>query len=98
MTVRYGLLVHLQAKEGREKDLAAFLEAGRALVMAEEGTVTWYAFSAGGPAYGIFDSFETEDARQAHLDGEVPVALAAVAADLLAAAPDIQPVDIVAVK
>lgn len=47
---------------------------------------------------GIFCTFETEAARQDHLNGEIPVALGAVAADLLAETPDIRPVDIVAAK
>ena len=50
------------------------------------------------PTYGIFDSFETEDARQAHLSGEIPTALGQVAGELLAKDPDIRTVDIIAVK
>jgi hypothetical protein len=46
----------------------------------------------------IFDTFETEEARQAHIAGEIPKALAQVAADLLAAEPDINPIDVIAVK
>ena len=98
MTVRYALLVQLEARSGREDDLAAFLARGRELALREEGTVSWYAFSTGPSSFGIFDTFETEAARQAHLDGEIPVALAAVTPDLLAAEPDIRPVDLVAVK
>ena len=48
--------------------------------------------------FGIFYSFETEEARQAHLNGEIPPALAQVAPDLLAKDPDIRPVDLIAVK
>jgi len=60
--------------------------------------VTWYAFKLSETSYGIFDTFETEDARQAHLNGEIPAALGQVAEDLLAAAPEIRPVDLIAVK
>ncbi|MDT4924729.1 MAG: hypothetical protein QOG01_2442 [Pseudonocardiales bacterium] len=98
MTVRLGILALLDAKPGRGDDLAAFLEAGRALAVAEEGTVTWYAFKISDTSYGIFDTFDTDDARNAHLAGQIPQALGQVAPDLLAAAPDIRPVDIVAVK
>ena len=76
----------------------AFLEAGRALAVAEPGTVTWYAFKISDTEYGIFDSFETKEARQAHLDGEIPTALGQVAPDLLAKDPDIRTVDVIAVK
>ncbi|MFI5593595.1 putative quinol monooxygenase [Amycolatopsis sp. NPDC051758] len=97
MTVDRGLLATLKAKSGKGDELAAFLEQGRALAAAETGTVTWYAFKIDDTTYGIFDTFETEEARQAHLDGQIPVALGQVAADLLAADPDIRPVDVIAV-
>jgi quinol monooxygenase YgiN len=98
MTVRLGILALLEAKPGKGDELAAFLEAGRALALAEEGTVTWYAFKISDTSYGIFDTFETEDARDAHLAGQIPKALGQVAPDLLAEAPDIRMVDLVAVK
>ena len=98
MTVRLGLLALLEAKPGKGDDLAAFLQAGRELAVAEEGTVTWYAFKISDTSYGIFDTFETEDARDAHLGGQIPQALGQVARDLLAADPDIRKIDLVAVK
>jgi quinol monooxygenase YgiN len=98
MTVKFGLLALLEAKPDKGTELGAFLEAGRALAEAETGTVTWYAFKISDTEYGIFDSFETEGARQAHLDGEIPTALGQVAADLLAKGPNIRTVDVIAVK
>jgi quinol monooxygenase YgiN len=98
MTVKLGLLAQLEAKPGKGDDLGTFLESGRALALAEEGTVTWYAFKLDDTHYGIFDTFETEDARQAHINGEIPKALTQVAEDLLASEPDIRPVDVIAVK
>jgi quinol monooxygenase YgiN len=98
MTVKLGLLALLEAKPGKGAELGAFLEAGRVLAAAEPGTVTWYAFRISDTEYGIFDSFETEDARQAHLGGEIPTALGQVASDLLAKDPDIRTVDVIAVK
>ncbi|HEY2479819.1 MAG TPA: antibiotic biosynthesis monooxygenase [Solirubrobacterales bacterium] len=98
MTLTVGLLVQLEAKTGKGEDLGEFLEAGRRLALAEEGTVTWYAFKIDETHYGIFDTFETEDARTAHLEGEIPVELGKVAGDLLASAPDIRQVEILAVK
>ena len=97
MTVDRGLLALLEAKPGKGGELAAFLEQGRALAVEEEGTVTWYAFKLSDTTYGIFDTFEGEDARQAHLDGQIPVALGQVAGDLLAKDPDIRTLDILAV-
>jgi quinol monooxygenase YgiN len=98
MTVQLGILALLEAKPGKGDELAAFLEAGRALALAEEGTVTWYAFKISDTSYGIFDTFETEDARDAHLAGQIPQALGQVAPDLLADEPNIRMVGLVAVK
>ena len=98
MTLRFGLLAVLEARPGKAAELGAFLESGRAIAAAEQGTVTWYAFKIDATTFGIFDSFETEDARHAHLGGEIPRALAQVGPDLLARDPDIKTVDIIAVK
>jgi hypothetical protein len=98
MTVKLGLLALLDAKPGKGAELGAFLEGGQVLAAAEMGTVTWYAFKLSDTSYGIFDSFETEDGRQAHLNGEIPTALGQVAADLLAKEPDIRMVDVIAHK
>jgi quinol monooxygenase YgiN len=98
MTVTLGVLALLEAKPGKGPDLAAFLERGREIALAEEGTVTWYAFKLGDTSYGILDTFETEEARDAHLGGEIPRALGQVGPDLLAEEPDIRMLDIVAVK
>jgi quinol monooxygenase YgiN len=98
MAVTFGVLALLEAKAEKGADLAAFLESGRAIAAAEEGTVTWYAFKLEDSTYGIFDTFESEDARNAHLGGEIPRALAQVAPDLLAKDPEIHLVDVLAVK
>ena len=98
MTVKLGLLALLEAKPAKGDELGAFLQAGRELADAEDGTVTWYAFKITDTTYGIFDTFETEEARQAHLNGAIPEALGKVAADLLALDPDIRPLDVLAVK
>lgn len=98
MTVDRGLLALLEAKPGKGDELAEFLMQGRELAAAETGTVTWYAFRLSDTTYGIFDTFEGEDGRRAHLDGQIPAALGQVASDLLAADPDIRTTDIIAVK
>ncbi len=98
MTVDRGLLVRLEAKPGKGDELADFLKNGRELAVAESGTVTWYAFKLSDTTYGVFDTFEGEDGRQAHLSGQITAALGQVGPDLLAGDPDIQSIDIVAVK
>jgi quinol monooxygenase YgiN len=98
MSVKLGLLALLDAKPGKGAELGVFLEEGRALAAAEVGTVTWYAFKLSDTQYGIFDSFESEEGRQTHLNGEIPTALGQVAPDLLAREPDIRLLDVIAQK
>lgn len=98
MTVDRGLLALLEAKPGKGEELAAFLKQGRELAAAEGGTVTWYAFKLSDTTYGIFDTFEDEYGRHAHLNGQIPAALGTVGPELLASAPDIRGIDILAVK
>jgi hypothetical protein len=43
MSERLALLARLEAKLGKGDELARFLEAGRALVEAQAGTVSWHA-------------------------------------------------------
>ncbi|HEX4432122.1 MAG TPA: antibiotic biosynthesis monooxygenase [Frankiaceae bacterium] len=98
MSIDRGLLALLEAKPGKGDELAEFLRQGRELALAEEGTVTWYAFRISDTTYGIFDTFENEADRQAHVNGQIPVALGQVAPDLLASSPSIRPIDVIAVK
>jgi len=98
MSPTLGVLALLEAKPGKGEDLGKFLEGGRDLAAAEPGTVTWYAFKINDTQYGIFDTFDDDAGRQAHLDGQIPTALSQVAEALLATAPDIRIVDVVAVK
>jgi quinol monooxygenase YgiN len=98
MSSTFGVLALLEAKPGKGQDLAKFLEAGRDLAAAEPGTVTWYAFKISDNQYGIFDTFDDDTGRQAHLNGQIPAALGQFADELLARAPDIRTVDVLAVK
>ena len=98
MNTKLGILALLEARPGKSEELAAFLEQGRELALAEEGTVTWYAFMVDETTYGIFDSFASEAGRQAHLEGEIPRALAQLGGELLAKEPDIRLVELIAVK
>ena len=98
MSPRFGVLALLEAKPGKGEDLRKFLEGGRDLAAAEPGTVTWYAFKITDTRYGIFDTFDDDAGRQAHLGGQIPAALSQVADELLATAPDIRTIDVLAVK
>lgn len=96
--VKVGLLVRLEAKPGKEKELEDFLRGGLPIVEDEPATIRWYAIRIGSSTFGIFDAFPDEEGRQAHLSGKVAEALLAKAPDLLASSPVIEKVDVLAVK
>jgi quinol monooxygenase YgiN len=92
------LWVRLEAKPGKEKAVEEFLRGGLSIVEGEPDTITWYAIKMGPSTYGIFDTFQDEKGRQAHLSGEVAKALMQKADELLAKPPDIQKIDVLAAK
>ena len=96
--VKKGIFVRLVAKAGKEAAVEAFLNSGLALVNDEPLTVTWYAVKFSENTFGIFDTFEGEEGRDAHLNGKVAEALMANAAELLAEMPNIEKIDILASK
>jgi quinol monooxygenase YgiN len=95
--VKVGLYVRLHAAPGREGDVAGLLEQARELVEAEPGTTVWYALQFEDSTFGIFDAFEDESGREAHLNGAVAQALGDHA-DLFAESPSIEQVDVLASK
>lgn len=95
---KLGLLVTLQAKPGKEAEVEAFLRSAGPLVASESGTTHWFAFRLSPGTFGIFDTFPDESARAAHVGGEVAKALFARAGELLATAPEIQRIDLLAEK
>ncbi|GJM34547.1 MAG: hypothetical protein DHS20C18_35480 [Saprospiraceae bacterium] len=94
-----GLLVLLTAKPGKEADVKQFLSGALELVNGEPLTESWYAFQIDDRTFGIFDTFNTEKGRQAHLSGKVAEALLTNAVELLDnfnADTDIQAIDLLA--
>jgi quinol monooxygenase YgiN len=88
----------MEAKPGKEQEVEDFLTSAKALVEKEPGTTTWYALKIGPSRYGIFDTFADEEARNAHLTGEVAKALFARAEELFTRAPEIDKPEILAAK
>jgi quinol monooxygenase YgiN len=95
---KLGLFVTLEAKAGQEEQLAAFLRSALTLVEAEPRTANWFAIQLAPTKFGIFDTFSDEDGREAHLSGEVARALMGRASDLLARAPSIEKLEVLAEK
>ena len=95
---KLAILVQLEAKPGKEREVEQFLKSALPLVQAETGTSTWYALKMGPSKFGIFDTFADEKGRNAHLGGEVAKALFAKAEDLFAKPPAIEQPEILASK
>ena len=95
---RFALLALLEAKPGKEKELEEFLKSAQPLAVKETATTTWYAVKLGPAKFGIFDTFKDEAGRSAHLSGEIAKALFAKADELLAKPPQVEQLEILALK
>ncbi len=95
---KLALYVRMKAKPGKEADVEAFLKQGETMAQAEQGTVDWFAIKEDDGAYSIFDTFETEAARDAHLNGEIAKALMAKASELFSEPPQIHKISVLAEK
>ncbi|MES2222777.1 MAG: antibiotic biosynthesis monooxygenase [Acidobacteriota bacterium] len=96
---KLGLYASLEAKPGKEVEVDKFLRSALPLVNAEAGTVSWFAVRQPGTrTFGIFDTFQDESGRQAHLSGKVAEALFAKAPELFSRSPEVQKLEILASK
>jgi len=95
---KLALFVRLEAKKGKENDVAKFLEKGLELANQEATTPVWFALRIGPATFAVFDAFADEPGRQAHLNGPIAKALMANAPDLLATPPAIEPIDVLGAK
>ncbi|MFF3757755.1 putative quinol monooxygenase [Streptomyces sp. NPDC002185] len=93
-----GLLARIEAKPEHAAQVQELLENALELARGETQTVTWYSFKLGPTTFGVFDTFDDEAGRQAHLNGPIAAALMDIAPTILAGAPDIQHVDVLAAK
>jgi quinol monooxygenase YgiN len=95
---RFALYVPLEAKPGKEKEVAEFLKSALPMANAEPGTVNWFAIQEGPSSFAIFDTFDDEAGREAHLNGKIAAELMAKAGELLAKPPAIHRLGIMADK
>ena len=96
--LKHSLFVRLEAKAGKENDVAAFLTQGLQMANQETTTPLWFALRLGPTTFAIFDAFTDEAGRQAHLTGPIAAALMANAPTLLASPPTIERLDVLGVK
>src|SRR6266404_5036985 len=92
------LFARLEAKAGKEKDVAKFLETGLALANQEATTPIWFALRLGPATFGVFDAFTDESGRQAHLNGPIAKALMAQAPELFSKPPLIEQIEVLGAK
>ena len=90
------LFVKLEAKPGKENEVAKFLRAGQGLVQQEPATIAWFGIRFGPTTFAIFDAFLDDAGRDAHLSGKVAKALMQRAPELLAEPPTIEKADVLA--
>jgi quinol monooxygenase YgiN len=95
---KLSLFVRLEAKPGKEAEVAAFLNQGLELARQEPRTEVWFALRLGPSTFGVFDAFADEAGRQAHLNGPIAQTLMAQAPHLLASPPVIERVEVLGAK
>lgn len=93
-----GLLATLKAKPEQAKTVSNFIKGAVDLAKQEKKTLTWYSFQVDETTFGIFDTFEDESGREAHLNGEIAKALMNKADELLSEAPDIKKIKVLSAK
>ena len=64
------LFVKLEAKAGKEDEVAKFLRDGQGLVQQEPATTAWFGIRLGPTTFAIFDAFPDDAGRDAHLSGK----------------------------
>lgn len=92
------LLALLEARPGMESQLETFLASALPMASAERGTIAWYALKLDASRFAIFDTFEDQNGRDAHLSGDIAKALIAKADALLASPPRIEQAGIIVTK
>jgi quinol monooxygenase YgiN len=96
MMTKVALFVQLKAKIGKEEEVADFLKSAQALLAQEPLTVAWFAVRFDKSTFGIFDAFDGEDGRQAHLQGQIAAALMAKYDELFQGPLDIKQLEVLA--
>ena len=96
--MKVGLLVRIEAKPEYADEVEAMLRGAQELAEQEQGTAVWFAFRENATTFGVFDAFEDEQGRQAHLAGQIAAALGEAAKTKLSVPPVIAPVGLLGAK
>jgi quinol monooxygenase YgiN len=96
--IKLAFFARLEAKPGKEEEVAKFLELALDMAKKETTTITWYALRLSKSTFGVFDTFNDESGRQAHLNGPIGQALMAKAPELFSSPPAIDPIEVLGSK
>ena len=96
--IKHSLFVRLEARPGKEDDVAAFLQAGLRMAQEEETTPIWFALRLAPGTFGVFDAFHDQQGVKNHLEGPIAQALMAKADELFTKPPSIERIDVLGLK
>lgn len=96
--VTVALLIRLEARAGREKELGNFLRASLSRVQQEPATAAWFANRSNKSTFAIYCVFTEEKGRQAHLTAVMATMLKEPTRELLAKPPVIEKIEVLAAK
>lgn len=96
--IQLALFARLEAKPGKENEVARFLQAALSMANDEPTTPIWFALRLSPTTFGVFDAFHDEAGRQAHLTGPIAQALMAQAPALFASPPSIEAIEVLGLK
>lgn len=96
--IKHALFARFEARPGKEAEVARFLGSALEMANQEAGTPIWFALRLSGNVFGVFDAFETEAARQAHLSGPIAQALMTHADALFVRQPQIDAIEVLGLK
>jgi len=95
---KLALYARLVPKKGKEAEVEAFLKQGAVMAKDEHATIHWYGIKQDDGVYSVFDTFEDEAGRDAHLNGAIAKALMAKADELFSEPPQISRITLLAEK
>jgi quinol monooxygenase YgiN len=96
--IKHALFARLEAKPGKEDQVAAFLQAGLGLAQQESTTPIWFGLRLSPTTFGVFDAFHDQQGVTNHLEGPIAKALMAKADELFARPPSIERIDVLGLK
>jgi quinol monooxygenase YgiN len=96
--VSLALFARLEAKPGKEAEVAKFMQAALDMANQEATTLMWFALRLGPSTFGVFDGFADETGRERHLNGPIAKALFDQAPHLFSVPPAIERLDVLGAK